>query len=81
MTGAALVNNELGVEALLLEERGKGLDVVDFIVVRVTLGDRIGRGRDERVVVGDVCDVMSISKFWQSRQKLLTGSEATDFFG
>lgn len=79
MTGAALVNNELGVEALLLEERGKGLDVVDFIVVRVTLGDRIGRGRDERVVVGDVCDGMSISKFWQSRQKLLTGSETTDF--
>ena len=30
------------------------LDVVDFVVVRVALGDRIWRCRSEGIVIGDV---------------------------
>ena len=67
--GTALVDDELGIEAFLLEERRKGLDVVDFIVVRVALGNRVGRRCDESVVIGDVCRYVSIQKSLCLRQE------------
>lgn len=36
------------------QERSQSGDVVELVVVRVALGDRVGRGGDESVVVGDV---------------------------
>ena len=64
-----MVDDELGIEAFLLEERCKGLDVVDFIVVRVSLSDRVGRRCDEGVVIGDVCRYVSIQKSLYLRQE------------
>ena len=54
-TRATLIDDEVGREALLCQKRGKRIDVVDLIVVRVTLGDGVGGGGREGVVVGDVC--------------------------
>ena len=54
MAGTALVDDEGGGEPLVLEFGREGVDVVDFVVVLVALGDGVGGGGGEGVVVGDV---------------------------
>lgn len=54
LTGTTLVNDEGGGEALGLEFGGEGVDVVDFVIVSVALGNGVGGGGGESVVVGDV---------------------------
>ena len=54
LAGTALVDDEGGGEPLVLEFGREGVDVVDFVVVLVALGDGVGGGGGEGVVVGDV---------------------------
>jgi len=52
--GAALVDDEVGGESRRLENGGERIDVVDLVVVGVSLSDGVGGGRRERVVVCNV---------------------------
>ena len=54
LAGTALVDDEGGGEPLVLEFGREGVDVVDFVVVLVPLGDGVGGGGGEGVVVGNV---------------------------
>jgi hypothetical protein len=54
LTGTALINDELSAPSAGSEHRSQGVDVVDLVVVVVTLGDWVGGSSAEGVVVGNV---------------------------
>ena len=54
-TRAALINNEGGRETCIRKKGSECVDVMDLVVIRVSLGNRVGRGGLESVVIGDVC--------------------------
>ena len=66
MAGTALVDDEGGGESLVLEFGREGVDVVDFVVVLVPLGDGVGGGGGEGVVVGDVWEKEGVRRLVES---------------
>ena len=69
MAGATLVNNEVSRVVHLGKQRSEGIDVVDFIVVGVTLSDRIRGGSREGVVVGNIWDTgkpLALRNWWRT---------------